>query len=146
MRRRVNSELLVCLLLLLVSCREPLVRDRFLKGDGPYVFPLEMGDTTASYDFDLYTRIDDADSLPADLPLDMVWTSPLDSTFRETVYLPLVGKRRAFSLEIYAPYRAEMRPVVPGKWTLTVSVPDSARLREMRGLGLVMTKQKDGTR
>ena len=36
------------LLAVAVSCREPLERDCFIKGSGPYVFTVEMGDTTAA--------------------------------------------------------------------------------------------------
>jgi hypothetical protein len=32
--------------------------ERFVGGEGPYTFFVEMGDSTASYDFDFYTRVD----------------------------------------------------------------------------------------
>ena len=74
--------------------------EKFVKGEGPYTFFVEMSDSTASYDFDLYTRVDaPADSLRklAALPLQVTWTSPTFHVFREEVYLPMDGKMSLFS-------------------------------------------------
>ena len=45
-------------LFLLTGCREPMSVEKFVKGEGPYTFFVDMGDSTAVYDFDLYTRVD----------------------------------------------------------------------------------------
>ena len=135
--------LFMSLLSLLCACKEPPSVETFLPGDGPYVFPVEMADSTASYDFDLYTRIDaDAEEIAQlqELPLDVEWKSPSDSSFRERVYLPLSGQGGPFNRDVYHPYRAGMRPVECGSWTLTFRVPaDIPR----RGMGLVVRKNAD---
>ena len=74
--------------------------EKFVKGEGPYTFFVDMSDSTASYDFDLYTRVDaPVDSLRklAALPLQVTWTSPTFHVFREEVYLPMEGKMSLFS-------------------------------------------------
>ena len=49
--------LLPILLVLAVSCSEPLSSEYFIRGEGPYEFTVEMADSLARYDFDLFTRI-----------------------------------------------------------------------------------------
>ena len=134
--------LFAAVLIAAASCREPMVRDHFIKGDGPYTFAVEMGDTTASYDFALYTRVDGDTDGRQEMPLDLQWRAPSDSLYGETVYLPLRGKRTEGSLQVYAPYREDVRPGEAGTWTLTLCVPDSVRLEGLRGMGLVITKRR----
>ena len=126
-------------LLLAISCAEPLSTKRFVGGDGPYVFPVDMTDSTAAYDLDFFTRLDGREDPPF-VELLVRWTSPSDSLFRETVYLPMDGPRRAFSRQIVQPYRADVRPAEPGVWTLSVSAP--SKPAGFRGLGLVVRKVK----
>ena len=130
------------LLAVAFSCREPLERDCFIKGSGPYVFTVEMGDTTAAYDFALYTRVDGRTDGRQSLPMDLHWRAPSDRLYSETVYLPLQGKRADGSLQVYAPYREDVRPYEAGTWTLTLSIPDSVALSGMRGMGLLVTRRK----
>lgn len=123
--------------LLAVSCREPQSQEYFIKGIGPYVFTVDMSDTTVVYDFDLFTRLDIArpyepDAIPAGMPLDIQWVSPSGARFRESVYLPLSAK-------VYEPYRAGVSPLEPGIWTVTLSVP--AAPEGLQGMGLVVKKQ-----
>ena len=73
---------------LALSCHRPASTEAFIRGDGPYRFTVDMSDSTARYDFDLYTRID-AKAYPAEVRLEMMWKDPADSVFRETVYLPV---------------------------------------------------------
>lgn len=120
-------------LVLLCACREPRSVERFVKGPGPFVFSVDMSDTTVVYDLDFYTRVDvpwlwGNHRIPAETVLDIVWTAPSDSTFREKVYLPLGAK-------VYQPYRAGVSPREPGVWTLTVWVPQPPE--GLRGMGLV---------
>ena len=142
MKDRWSIILLSCLLL--TGCREPKSVERFVPGEGPYTFFVEMTDTTASYDFDLYTRIDapaDSISRMAALPLTMVWTSPSFHVFKEEVFLPLDGMGTFFSRQIRAPYRADVRPVEWGPWTLTVRVSDPPE--GLRGMGLVVSRNRE---
>ena len=124
-------------LLALLSCKEPLSREYFVPGEGPYEFSVSMTDTSAVYDLDFYTRVD-AMAFPPETALEITWTAPSDSVFRETVYLPL-------SAEVYAPYRKACVPSEYGVWKLTVAVPEAKFIGEFRGLGLVV-KRSHGTR
>ena len=133
----------VLLLLLLVGCREPMSVERFVAGEGPYTFFVEMTDSAATYDFDFYTRVDaPRDSLRARaaLPLSVTWTSPSFHVFREDVYLPLEGRSSFYSLQVRAPYRADVRPGEYGQWVLSVRVDDPPE--GLRGMGLVTTRKK----
>ena len=130
---------LVLLALLALSCHRPSSIEQFLRGAGPYCFAVDMSDSTAHFDFDLYTRID-ARECPAQLQLDMAWKDPRDSVFTETVYLP-IDPGTFCSHEAYAPYRANVVPAIPGLWTVTVTVPHSPA--GLRGMGLVVRKVWD---
>lgn len=136
-----NTPLIFLLFFLLVSCRQPVTVDDFRAGEGPYVFAVDLSDSTAAYDFDLYTRVDvpyphEWASLPRELALEMVWKSPSGALFREKVYLPLAAT-------VYEPYRADVRPAEPGEWTLTVYAPSAPD--GFRGMGLVINKKSWAT-
>ena len=135
-----------CLLSLLIctGCREPMSVERFVKGEGPYTFFVDMSDSTATYDFDLYTRVDaPLDSLRklAALPLQVTWTSPSFHVFREDVYLPMEGRTSLFSRQVRAPYRAGVRPEEWGQWQVVVRVPDAPE--GLCGMGLVVERKKN---
>jgi hypothetical protein len=130
--------------ILLTSCREPMSMEKFVKGEGPYTFFVDMVDSTASYDFDFYTRVDaPLDSLRklVAMPLQVTWTSPSFHVFREDVYLPMEGKTSLFSLQVRAPYRAGVRPEEWGPWQVVVRVPDPPE--GLCGMGLVVHRRKD---
>ena len=132
----VKNLLPLLLFLLALSCRQPASTELFVKAPGPYVFAVDMADSTAAYDFDLYTRID-ATEFPAELRLDVVWKGPA-SDFKETVYLPVTRGHSFFSQESYAPYRTGVVPSNPGQWTLHVSLPNPPE--GLRGMGLVVRR------
>lgn len=113
------------------SCREPASVEVFVPAPGPYTFTVDMQDSTAVYDFDLYTRIDAAD-VPVQIQLVLRWTSPSDSVYRESVYMPLDGR------DVYVPYRSGVQPYECGLWELTVAVPSAPE--GLRGMGLVTRK------
>ena len=132
-------------LLLFTSCREPMSVEKFVKGEGPYTFFVDMSDSTASYDFDLYTRVDaPADSLRklAALPLQVTWTSPTFHVFREEVYLPMEGKMSLYSKQVRVPYRAGVRPEEWGPWQVVVRVEDPPE--GLCGMGLVVVRKREG--
>ena len=129
--------LLILPALLFLSCSRPSSTETFLRGDGPYVFTVDMSDSLATYDVDLFTRID-AMEFPAQLRLDITWKDPLDSLFTETVYLPVSRGSSFFSQESYAPYRADVAPAVPGLWSVTVAVHNPPE--GLNGMGLVLKK------
>ena len=135
---------ILLLLLLLTGCKEPMSVERFVKGEGPYTFFVDMTDSTASYDFDLYTRVDaPMDSLRkmTSLPLTVTWTSPTFHVFKEDVYMPMEGQGSFFSRQIRVPYRAGVRPTEWGKWVIAVRVNNPPE--GLRGMGLVVERKKD---
>lgn len=118
--------------------------EKFVRGEGPYAFLVDMSDSTATYDFDLYTRVDaPADSLRkmGALPLQVTWTSPSFHVFREDVYLPMEGRTSLFSRQIRAPYRAGVRPEEWGPWQVSIRVSDPPE--GLCGLGLVVARKRD---
>ncbi len=137
------SALAFAALLFLAGCREPMSVERFVSGKGPYTFYVQMTDSTATYDFDFYTRIDaPADSLasiPA-LPLTVSWTSPSFHVYQEEVFLPLEGRSTYFSRQVRAPFREGVRPREYGPWMLSVRVADPPE--GLRGMGLVVVRKK----
>ena len=117
--------------------------EKFVKGEGPYTFFVEMSDSTASYDFDFYTRVDaplETLRKMTALPLQVTWTSPSFHVFREDVYLPMEGKTSLFSRQVRAPYRAGVRPAEWGQWQVVVRVPDAPE--GLCGMGLVVERKK----
>ena len=143
--RRIMHRRLHILITLLVftGCREPMSVEKFVKGEGPYTFFVDMSDSTATYDFDLYTRVDaPVDSLRkmTALPLQVTWTSPSFHVFREDVYLPLEGKTSLFSRQVRVPYRVGIRPAEWGSWQVMVRVPDAPE--GLCGMGLVVERKK----
>ena len=129
---------------LFTACHEPMSVERFVKGEGPYTFFVDMTDSTASYDFDLYTRVDaPMDSLRkmTSLPLTVTWTSPTFHVFKEDVYMPMEGQGSFFSRQIRAPYRAGVRPTEWGQWVIAVRVNNPPV--GLRGMGLVVERKKD---
>ena len=131
-------------LLIFTSCREPLSVERFVKGEGPYTFFVDMSDSTAAYDFDLYTRVDaPVDSLRkmGALSLQVTWTSPSFHAFKEDVYLPMEGKTSLFSRQVRAPYRSGVRPEEWGPWQVVVRVQDPPD--GLCGMGLIVVKNRD---
>lgn len=141
-----NLSCLLSLLLLVAACREPSSLEEFIPAPGPYEFQVEMSDTTVSYDFSFFTRLD---GYPSDLqaahelPLRITWISPSDSSYTENVYMPLSGRSSMFSRQVFQPYRAHVRPVQPGLWTLRVAIPYADGREILRGLGLVVAQSSD---
>lgn len=125
---------------LAVSCKEPLSTEKFIRGEGPYSFTVDMSDSTAVYSLDFYTRVDARDCPPS-LPVMISWTSPSDSVYSEGGELPLFGRRSVFSTDVYAPFMADVSPFESGVWTLGV-VPLAQLPEGFRGLGLVVSKKR----
>ena len=139
-----RSSLVILLAFLVAACQEPFATEQFILGGGPYEFTVDLSDSTVTYDFDLYTRLD---GYPEDLYavkgslLRAEWRSPSDSVFVEKIYLPLTGTRKSFfSRQVYEPYRAGVRPAEPGLWTITFRQEDRSQVVPFRGLGLVVRR------
>lgn len=138
-----KKTVLILSILLLAACREPSAREDFIRGEGPYVFRVDMTDTTRLYDFSFFTRLDARPHLletVVDMPLDIQWISPSGEVFGETVYLPLTDPAATFySRQIHHPYRKGVLPSEPGVWALAVFKPDTLSVPGLRGLGLVQS-------
>ena len=135
---------LLLLSVLLTGCKEPMSTERFVKGEGPFTFFVDMTDSTASYDFDFYTRVDapvDSIRKMGALPLTVTWTSPSFHVFKEEVFMPLEGQGSFFSRQVRAPYRAGVRPEEWGQWVVAVRVTNPPE--GLRGMGLVVARRKD---
>ena len=124
------------------ACSRPTSTETFLRGSGPYTFTVDMADSTAAYDFDLYTRVDAAGD-PGSILLNITWKAPSDSAFTESVYLPVSQGASPFSRDAYAPYRAGVVPVENGIWTVTVAVPRPPE--GLCGMGLVVRRSVLGS-
>ena len=109
---------ILILAVLAVACHQPDTVEQFIRGEGPYTFSVDMTDSTATYAFDVFTRVD-ARECPAEIRLEMAWKAPWDSVYTETVYLPMTG-----------PW---------GQWELVITVPEQPE--GFRGMGLVTKKQ-----
>ena len=125
---------LIALLILAASCRQPVSVERFLRGTGPYEFAVDFSDSTATWNLDLYSRVDALEA-PAEMPLELAWTSPSEAVFTETVYLPFSTGTSFFSHEALSPYRSDVVPSERGVWTLVITVPEPPK--GLRGMGLV---------
>ena len=135
---------LLLLSVLLTGCKEPMSTERFVKGEGPFTFFVDMTDSTASYDFDFYTRVDapvDSIRKMGSLPLTVTWTSPSFHVFKEEVFMPLEGQGSFFSRQVRAPYRAGVRPEEWGQWVVAVRVTNPPE--GLRGMGLVVARRRD---
>ena len=135
---------LLLLSVLLTGCKEPMSTERFVKGEGPFTFFVDMTDSTASYDFDFYTRVDapvDSIRKMGALPLTVTWTSPSFHVFKEEVFMPLEGQGSFFSRQVRAPYRAGVRPEEWGRWVVAVRVTNPPE--GLRGMGLVVARRRD---
>ena len=128
-----------CLLLTvgLVACHAPQSRETFLPGDGPYIFPVALTDSSAAYDQSLFTRVDGRKA-PGELQLQMDWTAPDGTPWTETVFLPLKGSG-VFSREACTPYRSHLVPDQLGMWTLIVTPVQAPE--GLRGMGLIVKSQ-----
>ena len=135
---------LLLLSVLLTGCKEPMSTERFVKGEGPFTFFVDMTDSTASYDFDFYTRVDapvDSIRKMGALPLTVTWISPSFHVFKEEVFMPLEGQGSFFSRQVRAPYRAGVRPEEWGQWVVAVRVTNPPE--GLRGMGLVVARRRD---
>ena len=63
---------LLLAVLAVFSCREPRSTEQFVPGEGPFVFSVDLSDTTAVYDVDLYSRLD-AVSYPSQVQMLARW-------------------------------------------------------------------------
>lgn len=144
MRMRNKLGIIVLFLLSVLSCRQPAAMEYFVAGEtGPFEFTVDLSDSTAVYDFELYTRLDgrhrDIES-DVETPLTLTWQAPSDSLYLETVYLPLKGGEETFySRQVRAPYRSGVVPSEAGIWTIRATLPLS--VPGLRGLGLIVRRR-----
>ncbi|MBR5385805.1 MAG: hypothetical protein IK143_08120 [Bacteroidales bacterium] len=146
-----HATLLLIAALIAVACKEPVQSEKFIRSDdaerGVYIFDVELADSTSTYDFVLYTRLDGEPEALADagyLPLFITWSSPSGLEATEKVVLPLTdGRKEHYSRQIITPYRTGFTPFETGKWQIRI-LP-GADMGCVTGLGLRYTR-KHGTR
>ena len=142
----------VLLLLFVTGCVSQMGSEEFIRGKGPYCFAVDFSDSLCTYDLALYSRIDAREKnirAMGELPVTIVWTAPDGAgEFSESAFLPLDGERRGyFSRQVWQRYRKGVKPSVYGEWTISVSIPDTVRVRGLRGMGLeVLRDYSDGAR
>lgn len=122
------------------ACSQPDSMEFFVRSadarDGVYIYSLPLADTTAAYDFWLYSRVG---SRPIEsLQLNVQWLAPSGRAFSEVVYM-----RAEAGAGTKAPYRSGMVPAEAGDWQLSIR-PVGADA-DFLGMG-VICKKKNGTR
>ena len=144
------------MLLMVSSCvSPPSSKEVFIKNDdrvnGRYKFELDLSDTLASYDINLYSALDCSDDEMHELSsekLEITLISPSNISFSEVVYFPLDGlKRKDFPSKLYyLPYRVDIVPEEYGDWTMFVSFDEKKDNENIRGLGMQLIKKSNGKR
>lgn len=140
----------MAVLLALVSCREPLSRESFVRASardtlGRYAFSLPLVDSSRTYDLSFYTRSTLSDrhfkNLPDTCYYDLVLESPSGSAFGETLcFLRDSYSASSFFSKAYnIPFREGFRPVEYGDWLLYIKVYDEETLG-LDGFGLKLSK------
>ena len=121
----------------LVSCREPLSSEIFVRNDqmvdGAYEFALDMSRGEYSYDLSFYTVIDGKGV--SELPLYIELISPSGTKYAENVSME-VGESTG-DLQLY---RSSLVPVEYGIWTMRVT--PMIEIRQMRGMGLINERKE----
>ena len=149
MTRRIALFLIAALVA--VACNEPFQSEKFIRTDdaegGVYTFDVVVDDSTCTYDFVIYTRLDGEPEELAEagyLPLFITWRSPSGREAAEKVFLSLSGMRlEHYSRQLISPYREHFIPTETGTWQIRM-LP-GADMGGVTGLGLRYTKQH-GTR
>lgn len=143
--------LLMVVFALSFSCKEPLVRESFVKAcqreNGAYVFDMDLSDTLASYSLSFFTRIDCPESRfreLSDICLEVSLESPAGTTYSEIVYIPKTSfsDTEYFARDCVVPYRVGFRPSDYGIWKMSVSVGGGMDVQGFRGLGLRIEKYR----
>ena len=148
MRRAVSA---LAFLLLCLSCIRPSSEESFIRIEdapgGVFCFEASLADSSLTYDFALYTRLDAPHRQLSHLegiPLKIDWISPTGVLYSEQQILPISGKgRRLMTTDLVVPYWTGVSPREFGLWKINVS--PLARVPGFRGIGLIVT-HSDGTR
>ena len=105
--------------------------------DGVYSFSVPLTDSLATYDFSFYGRL--FSGRQSNVELRVLWLSPSGESFSETVYMRGLDSRGGEEL-----YRSGVRLSEAGEWKVNVRPVGVGS--EFAGLGLICTKEADGTR
>lgn len=150
-----HISVILAVLLSAVSCSEPDSQEMFISAskvgsDGLYHFPVDFSDSLAvSYDISFFSRVDcnrikisDA----KDFPMLVTWESPSGLKYGEKVYFGLHESSHGsdfYSSQYRMLYRKDIVPVQKGVWELTVRVDNPDGLRGLRGLGLIVKRNRE---
>ena len=113
-----------------------------------YSFILDLGDSTAEYGLDFYTRLERGafETFPSDdIVLDLRWFSPSDSILVDTALVSLTRPAGSayYTKDLISPYSPALDLEEHGEWRLKAKVvnhPDA-----VRGMGVIL-RRLDGTR
>lgn len=133
---------LICAILGLVSCSEPITHDSFVRADkaehGVYTFDIDFSDTLSTYDIYIYSSLAGPDTPLSNVEMDLMWLSPEGKTFRETVWFREIGPRGNKEL-----YRSGFTVSREGTWRFSVS-PAAGAQKQISGIGVICIN--NGTR
>lgn len=123
---------------MLCGCSRPLGGEQFILGPkDEYVFGIDVVDSLAYYDLSFYTRMEPKNGLAYPLKLEITWTSPADSSYRETVYMDTDAQGKN---AVVRKYRSALRFPRSGRWTMSVDV--SPQTEKFSGLGLIWNEYR----
>jgi len=148
-----HTTLFFALLLLACACASPDAYEEFIKttrsniGE-PFVFSLDMSDSTAVYDIWMFSRIDGGGKEMfryGNFPVIVLWESPSGQRYQEKVWFDIhafgPGSSR-YSNQYMQLYRSSIIPVENGVWTLSLNVQGGQAIPGFRGMGIRCSKQK----
>ena len=148
--------LLLCAAIMAAACSEPAVREGFIGREsvdeaGRYSFAVEMKDSLASYTLRFYTRADCSGKdfyCTKDLGLDVLAVSPSGAEYSERVYIGKSSFSSKFGMayDCDVPYRTGFRPCEYGIWKICLNPVPGTGPAGLRGMGLSVSKDKDGKR
>ena len=154
--RPVSRILLLVAAVLCAACSEPSGRENFVPRDsvgedGRYCFSAVMTDTLASYSLRLYTRTDCSDrefAAMRDMGMDVLAVAPSGKEYSERVYIPKSSFRsgRFPAHDCDVPYRTGFRPAESGIWKIYLKPVPETEPAGLRGMGLSISKKKNGKR
>ncbi len=145
---------IVILSLSIYSCKQPMFEEYYvdskqIDSNGVYHFSLDLSDTTLLYDMSFYLSLHcsnkDFEHFNG-LGLSITWRSPLDSIYREKVFVTknMQIASNSFTKNLETDYRLGMRPIHRGVWHMGIR-PIATNYYKINGIGIRLTKRKYGT-
>ena len=148
-----GGSLILLLAVAAAACSRPSSREFFVVRENAeygdtYSFILDLGDSTAEYGLDFYTRLERGafETFPSDdIVLDLRWFSPSDSILTDTAFVRIGDNsgQSYYTKDLVSGYTDRLELPEAGEWRLKTRIVNDAGA--IRGLGLIL-KRDDGTR